>query len=334
MALIVRNGQDVGNAKSGHWATNYYNEALKQGYFTEADITTSQLNHGIPRSDMGLIIGSLISKGINFDQIKKDGGEFSFKVGDKRILYDDAEKMADDLLTDIDSKTKYRDQIILAYLNGILTGYPDNTFRPAQTLTRAEAAAVIHRIADSAQVITPDFLKVTLTDEMINEILDNRSADGVLTNAEYLGVSSAVEMKKEKPITYYSYISTEKRPISGAISNIEDISNPVFICKYYKVVNTEDIGFTSIKKTVDKFNSEQIEVSPGNKFTSAVLIKNGDIICELSQIAGSEATAMLFYPGADKYYNGNYMNNMLMDFDYLGFWTHPGDTIFLVEKPW
>lgn len=330
MAYIAgTNGWDPGNAKSGHWATNYFNDALKLGYFTEDDIKASQLNNGITRGDMGLIIGSMISERIDFD---KEGVEFRFTVGEDRIMYDAAAKMADDLLTDIDSNTKHKDMIILSYLNGILTGYSDSTFRPNNTLTRAEAAAVFHRIIDPEQKVTPDILKITLTDEKIDEMLNKDSAISGLTNGEYLGVSSAVELKKEKPITYYSYISKEKKPIGEAIYNTDIMANPNFICKYYKIVNPGEIGFTSIKKTVDKYNSELIEVLPGNKFTSAVLIKNGNIVCELSQIAGSETTSMIFFPGTDKYYNGNYKNNVLMDFDYIGFWTHPGDTIFLVNK--
>ena len=37
MALIAGTGEDVGNAASGYWASNYYNKALELKYFTVYD---------------------------------------------------------------------------------------------------------------------------------------------------------------------------------------------------------------------------------------------------------------------------------------------------------
>lgn len=40
---ISAEGNDPGNAKSGHWATNYYNKALEFNYFSAEDITAAEL---------------------------------------------------------------------------------------------------------------------------------------------------------------------------------------------------------------------------------------------------------------------------------------------------
>jgi hypothetical protein len=138
MSLIAATGNDAGNAPSGHWAMNYYNKALELKYFTEHDITKEQLNSKITRSDMALIISSILGdvKIDNYDKIQKG-------------------------ITDITYKTKHEYDITKAYASGILTGYTDKTFRPEKTLTRAESATVIYRLIDESKREIPSGEKDT-----------------------------------------------------------------------------------------------------------------------------------------------------------------------------
>lgn len=140
MALIAGTGEDAGNAASGHWAQNYYDKALEQGYFTEYDIERSMLGEKITREHMALIISSIL--------------------GDVEI--DDYEEIQKGI-TDITYKTKYEHDITKSYAYGILTGYADRTFRPDKTLSRAESAAVIHRLVDESKRVPPGGDKVPLT---------------------------------------------------------------------------------------------------------------------------------------------------------------------------
>lgn len=133
MALVAATGEDAGNASAGNWALNYYSKALALGYFTEYDIEKARLNDKITRAHMALIISSILG-GVKIDD------------------YDEIQKG----ITDITYKTKYEYDITKAYASGILTGYTDNTFRPDQTLSRAEAAAVIHRLVDETKRILPE----------------------------------------------------------------------------------------------------------------------------------------------------------------------------------
>ena len=48
-------------------------------------------------------------------------------------------------LTDIE-ESKFKKEIIVSYMNNIIVGYEDNTFRPDQTITRAEIATIFDRI--------------------------------------------------------------------------------------------------------------------------------------------------------------------------------------------
>jgi S-layer homology domain. len=50
---------------------------------------------------------------------------------------------------------EYKDAVNAAFFNGLITGYTDNTFKPYNTLTRAEACAVILRIIDKSERVYP-----------------------------------------------------------------------------------------------------------------------------------------------------------------------------------
>lgn len=128
MALIAGTGADAGNAASGHWASNYYNIALSLNYFTVSDIPKAFLGRQIPRGDMALIISSILGdKDIeNYDEIQTE-------------------------IQDVTYQTEHEYDIIKAYAAGILAGYTDHTFRPDKTLSRAEAASVIHRLVDESK---------------------------------------------------------------------------------------------------------------------------------------------------------------------------------------
>ncbi len=128
MALIADTGADAGNSGTGHWALNYYNKALELKYFTAGAIGKAQLGDSIPRGDMALIISSVLGelKIENYDEIQE---------GIKDVTY----------------QTKNEYDITKAYASGVLTGYTDRTFRPDKTLSRAEAAMVIYRLADESK---------------------------------------------------------------------------------------------------------------------------------------------------------------------------------------
>lgn len=136
MALVASTNEDVGNSKTGNWARSYYNRALWLKYFGANDISESQLNYPITRSDMALIISNILS------ETKIDN-------------YSDLEAN----LKDINSDTKNSYDVIKVYASGIITGYNDSTFKPEKTLTRAESATVIYRLADESKRIKPNLIK-------------------------------------------------------------------------------------------------------------------------------------------------------------------------------
>nr|WP_315022028.1 S-layer homology domain-containing protein [uncultured Aminipila sp.] len=132
MALVASTGQDAGNSTTGNWAKEYYDKALELKYFGSTDIKADQLDNQIPRSDMALIISSIL--------------------GDKKI--DNYDKL-ESSLKDVNSTTKHDYDIIKSYASGIIKGYEDSTFRPDKTLTRAESVTVIYRLVDESKRVLP-----------------------------------------------------------------------------------------------------------------------------------------------------------------------------------
>ncbi len=111
----------------GHWAKPYYNAALNNMYFTKWDISEGALDIPIPRKHMALIAGGAM-------------GEF-IKIED----YGDYDEISG-YISDVDYKTPYEYEIVKSYATGILSGYPDGSFRPEGVLTRAEAVSVVDRL--------------------------------------------------------------------------------------------------------------------------------------------------------------------------------------------
>lgn len=169
MALIAGAGEDAGNAASGHWALNYYNKALELKYFTEYDIDKSQLGDKITRADMALIISSILGdvKIDNYDKIQEG-------------------------IEDITYRTPHEYDITKAYACGILTGYSDKTFRPDKTLSRAESAAVIYRLADESKRMIPGAAEETATDSAIKA--------PIFKTSDFLDMSKLTEDKLESDV--------------------------------------------------------------------------------------------------------------------------------------
>lgn len=133
MSLVASTGKDVGNAeKPNHWAQKYYDSGVENKYFTEEAIPKYKLDRPITRSDMALVISSILGdiKIENYDKIQSG-------------------------IKDVTAKTENEYDIIKSYASGILAGYDDNTFKPEKTLTRAESAVVIHRLVDESKRLIP-----------------------------------------------------------------------------------------------------------------------------------------------------------------------------------
>lgn len=118
---------DLKAENGSHWAVPYYEAALDNAYFTKWDIPESVLDRPIPRRDMAILAAGAMGDGVKVS----DYGDYTQILG---------------YIGDVDVRNSHEFYIVKAYAAGVLTGYPDGTFKPDEVLTRAEAASVIDRL--------------------------------------------------------------------------------------------------------------------------------------------------------------------------------------------
>ncbi|MDD4445636.1 MAG: S-layer homology domain-containing protein, partial [Eubacteriales bacterium] len=125
MTVVGLTGEVLETAKApDHWAKNYYEKAVDLKLFTTIQIPEKVLDVSIIRADMSLISANAVSGTV--------------PASDSAVI--------EGYVSDMYKATNRKSSVIKAYYLGILGGYPDQTFRADQGLTRAESAAVIDRI--------------------------------------------------------------------------------------------------------------------------------------------------------------------------------------------
>lgn len=150
--VVMSDGQTIEQKEGQEWHQIYIDKAIEGKYITEQQ--KSLVGQNISRGTMAEILYNVLTEK---ETIKS---------------YTDAElQYLSDRLTDInkaDVKTLTINGI------GVIRGYPDKTFKPNNTLTRAEAVAVISRIVDP-ELRNP--IKIVLRDA--NGIIDANDLEKV-----------------------------------------------------------------------------------------------------------------------------------------------------------
>ena len=101
-----------------HWAECYYASALSRGIIGATDFTLQDLDKTIPRRHMALILAGLINaRGKSYPDGAQSFSDIS-GIGCGR-------------------------EIMLCAAAGVLSGYPDGSFRPEGSLTRSEAVTAV-----------------------------------------------------------------------------------------------------------------------------------------------------------------------------------------------
>jgi len=148
MAVIAASGEDPGIYEGvRHWAVNYYEAALEKAYFTKIDIEEAKLPKYITRNDMALILSAILNeKNYEKESVLKN--------------YDKLLEGLKDVKENQDAREIWEYEIVKVYGAGIITGYPDDTFRPFEHLSRGEAATVIYRYLEAGARISPKEMQI------------------------------------------------------------------------------------------------------------------------------------------------------------------------------
>jgi hypothetical protein len=141
--LLVSLGNNISNSTQGHWAENYYKEALVEKYVIIGEF--ENLDKPITRGEFARLIIRALD-----EEYPEDLKEYENQITDYKDISDE-----------------YKDFILRAYTKGIITGYTDGSFKPETSVTRAEAATMLIRFLDPNIRIIPD-----LKDEIVEEIED------------------------------------------------------------------------------------------------------------------------------------------------------------------
>jgi hypothetical protein len=280
MAHIARGGETLvsAGAAGGDWALPYHEAAVRDGLYSEHDIARHALSRPIPREYMALVLSRIL--------------------GNAEIA--DYEKVQE-RLSDITASTPREYDITKVTAYGLITGYPDRTFRPAGTLTRAEAATVIYRLIDPNE----------------RELPDLRPAEEK-TPLERL---SDVPEGNLSPLLVVVQTSGSKRPISEVIDEavFNSIDEPIL---YYEIF--EEYPY-QMKKALNLGEREVIAV--GYQGMKGFLIKNRKVIANVESGRSKDGLDTVYVS-----YGEGYGAQSYPDFDYIAVKPANKDVLLLIPN--
>lgn len=200
-------------------------------------------------------------------------------------LEEKAKSMKDNTKFADDNSIKADDKgyVTLAVENKIINGYPDNTFKPNQTATRAESSKMI----DSMMKI--DIPNRNIVE--VNKILKNRPVEKRLPQksvATYKEPKCYKELKANmNKLKVYDYTIAKKDyemvDIDQIVANGDVPSKPygVIRMKLQGDFETNEVDFEG-EAYIDLYNDKMIE----DDFRGGYLIKDGKVLDHIARIGG------------------------------------------------
>ncbi|MDM8534557.1 S-layer homology domain-containing protein [Clostridiaceae bacterium HSG29] len=135
--VISSSGVKYVNVEGRHWSEPYIERAIIENYISENTFT--DYTKGITREEMAQIIASYIDINEEMESIESNKNKIKSKINDFNEI-----------------AINKQNKVLKSYEYGILLGYPDGSYQPQKTLTRAEGTAVIRRIIDKQARQIPD----------------------------------------------------------------------------------------------------------------------------------------------------------------------------------
>lgn len=132
--LIGTLGHEFSPSKTSHWSRPWVDKAIEldiiPSYIANGQFKDNQLDEPITRELMAVLVKNSVNSYTEEEHARfKNYKNYELNIAD---LY----------------KVTYKEEVLQAYALGLISGYPDNTFRPQNSLTRAEASSVIIRVVD------------------------------------------------------------------------------------------------------------------------------------------------------------------------------------------
>ncbi|MGP1569885.1 MAG: S-layer homology domain-containing protein, partial [Eubacteriales bacterium] len=197
-----------------HWASGYIDYAKKEGYFPDGMFQEESYDIPITREKMAVVMAIVADK--------KDSEAENAKITqENREKLETAVKDWSSICNDCKSN------VSKAMLKGIIGGYPDSSFKPLNTATRAEASTMIVRLMNPSERIKKEYEPLNEKAEKIN--------------------------KNERFYFYYNQLTADEKAIYSLIDkNIRDFKSNIPFGK--------SIGKESLSKIVQAYERDNPEI--------------------------------------------------------------------------
>jgi hypothetical protein len=304
MAFIAQGGEELA-ANGGGWALPYYEAASGAGLFASHEIAEYLLSSPIPREYMALILSNIL--------------------GDVEVAEYDAVR---EKINDIEWDAPHEYDIVKVAACGLITGYPDGTFRPEGTLTRAEAAAVIHRLIDADARREPD-LRPPEEKTPAERLKDAEAEAGSHTDwlswsPFYDVVESSVSKKPISDIiddtsgVFTVYDPVMEKNLEIPFGNIDD--DPIL---YYEIFE----NYPYQMKLVPNLVGNEMLVVGTIQGPGGYLIRDRKVIARLTGSADENGEGTVYVRDGE-----GFRAKTFPDFDYVGVSPHEGNVILLIPN--
>ncbi len=137
--LVSALGHNAGNADNGHWASRYMNKAYELDLILSREAEFKDYDAAITRGMMARMIRRAM------DETYDDLLQYVPQIKDYQTL-DGFNQNA----------------VLIVYRAGIVTGYPDGTFKDQNIATRAEATTMLARLLDKNLRREPELLNLEI----------------------------------------------------------------------------------------------------------------------------------------------------------------------------
>jgi hypothetical protein len=305
--LHIANGGKKSAAGAGDWALPYYEAACEAGLFAKHEISDRALSVPIPREYMALMLGNALGDvpAPNYDEVREK-------------------------LIDVEWNTPHGYEIVKAAANGLITGYPDGTFRPEGTLTRAEAAVVIRRLTDPENREVPsDPAPAADNAEDPAENPEEDPAAGLADKPVDVTKTPLERLKALPEGKYYNpilQVVADSDSVTAPLSDIIDgtvlngISNEPVL--YYEIF--ENYPYR-MKKVLNLVGDEALEV--GINGVVGHLIRDRKITAELREGLTKDGTGTVYVSQGE-----GYDAETFPDFDYIGVTVSTSNVMLLIPN--
>ncbi|WP_169733598.1 S-layer homology domain-containing protein [Clostridiisalibacter paucivorans] len=185
--LVVALHDDSEVFEGGHWAKNYIEKAIQEGYILEGEF--KDVDKNITRAEMARMIARAM------EEEPENWKAYKNNIADYTNI-----------------KVEYREYVLQVYAAGIVKGLPNGRFAPEKTASRAEASTMLVKLIEPDERDIPEIMEEPVSEEDFiepqlelknNDILENYIIHSIVVknHEDYIGVEEDYQFKIEN-ITY------------------------------------------------------------------------------------------------------------------------------------